>query len=118
MTDDDGYGRTWEYRVFSSLNTEPDCPDTGQRHLTVHVVSWITRPPPDYPLHDDVADIEHRPATPGGVGAEALMQDAERILRACDKPAMIKAEWQSFFDHSKRSHREWTAYMQACRAWG
>jgi hypothetical protein len=100
MSDGDGYGRSWSYRVFSSPYTEPDVPETGRRYLSVHLVSW-TRRPLDYPLHEDVFYIDARPASPCGVTLEAALLDAERVLRAFDQPALIKAEWQRFFDHSE-----------------
>lgn len=106
---DDGYGKVWEYRVFSEMWTEPDVPESGKRHLTVHSVCYNvplsflgTR---DYPLHDDVIYIEAEPASPEGVGLEATLQDAERIMKAFDRPVMIRAEWQKFFDHSEEQNR-------------
>jgi hypothetical protein len=35
---DDTYGRTWQYRVVSELNTEPDAPSTSRGLLHVRVV--------------------------------------------------------------------------------
>jgi hypothetical protein len=32
---DDGYGRHWSYRVFSTLYTEPDVPRHDLRHLSL-----------------------------------------------------------------------------------
>ena len=100
----DGYGRSWSYRVFSELWTEPDVPETGRRYLTVHRVDW-RHGAPDYPLPEDVIYIEHKPASPCGVTLEVALLDAERILHAFDKPALIKAEWRRFFDFSEKQHR-------------
>ena len=96
MVDDDGYGRAWSYRVFSVLNTEPDTPHTGHRFLTVHVVHWVERPPPDYPVPGDVFAIDAQPATPSGELLEDAILDVERIRDAFDKPALIMAEWSRF----------------------
>jgi hypothetical protein len=104
--DDDGYGRHWDYRVFSQMWTEPDVAETGKRCLTVHLVIWASRRQPcDYPLPDDIDDIKFEPASPEGIGLEATLLDYERIGKAFDKPTLIKAEWQEFFDHSEQEHR-------------
>ena len=110
--DDDGYGRDWDYRVFSSMWTEPDVPESGRRHLTVHHVDYqhdALLGSHSHPLPGDVIYIDARPASPNGVETEAALLDAERIMQAFDKPALIKAEWQKFFDHSEAEHRRWRA---------
>jgi hypothetical protein len=89
--DDDGYGRHWEYRVFSSMWMEPDVPESGRRHLTVHGVDYQVGALSDHPLPDDVIYIEAKPASPNGVEMEAALLDAERIMHAFNKPALIKA---------------------------
>jgi hypothetical protein len=98
VSDDDGYGRAWEYRVFSQLDTEPDAPNSGGRYLTIRIV-WPSfagghRCLPLYPTPDDVAVIDHKPHTPSGASSEELMLDIERMIKACDKPALILAEWK------------------------
>jgi hypothetical protein len=80
--DDDGYDRRWSYRAFSSIWTERDVPETGQRLLAVHRVDWHC--PRDWPLEGDVIFIEDRQATPCDVGLEAAILDAERIRQARD----------------------------------
>jgi hypothetical protein len=95
--DDDGYDRRWSYRAFSSIWTERDVPETGQRLLAVHRVDWHC--PRDWPLEGDVIFIEDRQATPCDVGLEAAIL---AMPSEFDKPAMIKAEWQGFFDHSAK----------------
>lgn len=115
--DDDGYGRYWDYRVFSSMWTEPDVWESGKRFLTVHRVDYVSHirgrallGTHDYPIApDDLIHIEAEPASPEGCGMEAALLDAERIMRAFDKPALIKAEWQGHFDHSEKQHRKWEA---------
>jgi hypothetical protein len=107
--DDDGYGRHWDYRVFSQQWTCPDDWNVGQRYLTVHHVDYNNRywmGTHDYPLEGDIIYIDHEPAAPKGIGMAEAMQDAERIMKAYDMPVMIMAEWQSFFDHSEKCERD------------
>lgn len=93
------------YRVFSMLNTEPGCHDTGRRYLTVHEVTWRYGPV-EWPIEDDVLYIEACPASPNGVGLEAALEDLERIAQAFEHPVMIRSEWQRYFDHSEKTNRE------------
>jgi hypothetical protein len=37
----DDFGRLWDYRVFSEMWTEPDCPESGRRFLSVHRVQCL-----------------------------------------------------------------------------
>jgi hypothetical protein len=59
----------------------------------------------DYPLEDDVSYIDPQPAGPYGVTHEATIRDAD-ILRAFDRPTLIRAEWQRFFDHSEKTNEQ------------
>lgn len=91
MANDDGYGRRWEYRVFSELN---ECPERSNDRI-LHIRSvWFRRRPVDYPLPDeDILAIDLEEAQPNGETMEELLLDLERMQRACDKPSLILAEW-------------------------
>lgn len=94
MSDDDGYGRAWEYRVFSQLDTEPDAVNSGGRYLTIRRVLAVRRPLPDHPVPDEIAGIDQKPYTPEGASIAELLLDLERMIKACDRPALILAEWK------------------------
>lgn len=95
----DDYGNDWTYRVFSTMNTEPDTVETGQRCLTIHRVCWHYAPC-DWPIHDDVVAISAKPVIPCGGTTEELMMDLARMQIAIDQPVLIRAEWQKFFDRA------------------
>jgi hypothetical protein len=106
--DDDGYGRYWDYRVFSTLETEPDSPYAGRRRLEIHVVQYTGRPKL-YPQRDDICAIHHEEQTPGGNTIEELQLDLHRMLEAADKPALILAEWIGYLDQPAAETSEDTA---------
>ncbi len=113
LDDDDGrYGRDWGYRVFSAPWTCPDDWNVGHRYLTVHRVDYVhgrgvqMQGTHDHPLPGDFFYIEAEPASPSGIGMEEYLLDLERIMQASDKPTLIKAEFQRYFDHSEKTNRE------------
>jgi hypothetical protein len=91
-SDDDRYGRLWDYRVVSMLDTNPDSP-RDQRYLALHEVHYATemfRRKGQEP--GDVAIIESQQATVNGATTEELISTLERMHRALDRPALILAE--------------------------
>jgi hypothetical protein len=96
MTEDDGYGKTWTYRVFSQLWDEPDVPESGRRYLSILKVWPRDRRGylPDYPTPDDIAVIDSEDVSLGGHSIEQILLQIERINQALNKPALILAEWR------------------------
>lgn len=102
MSEEDGeYGKAWDYRVLSWINTNPD-EMPGRRQLSIcrvyykhHPVEWPN------PEDDDVAGIDPC-AGLYGYTTEDLMLALSRMQAALDKPALIKAEWEPLI---LRSHR-------------
>lgn len=92
MSDDD-YGETWEYRVLSWINTNPD-EMPGRRILSICRVYYKTRPVlwPN-PADGDVVAIDPDEGLTGYT-TEELMLALDRLRLALDKPALIKAEWE------------------------
>jgi hypothetical protein len=97
MAEDDDYGRRWDYRVFSTLDTEPGSSNEGHRQLAIHAVIYTGRPV-NYPGRDDISYIDHEQPTPEGATVEELQLDLSRMLQATDKPALIMAEWLGYLD--------------------
>jgi hypothetical protein len=93
MTDDPerGYGRHYEYRVFSMRN---DCPDenTGRRVLFTRMV-WYNHGAVDYPTREEIFSIDGEEREPEGATIEELTLKLERRLLALNKPVLIFAEW-------------------------
>ena len=91
----DGYGRHWDYRVFSELDTEPDAPNSGRRRLHLRMV-WYVSMSEDYPTPADVFAIAHERAEPSGETIEALLIDLARMTAALDRPSLVLAEWRGY----------------------
>jgi len=89
---DDGYGRNWEYRVVSQLNSCPDDPIEQRRLLTLRRVFWMSRPRFS-PVPGEIEAIEAEDAAPEAHSIAELEVELERMRRALDKPALILAEW-------------------------
>lgn len=89
----DDYGKHWDYRVLSWINTNPD-EMPGRRVLSICRV-WYNWRPVEWPNPAD-GDIAAIDPDEGLVGytAEELMLALERMRSALDKPALIKAEWE------------------------
>lgn len=97
MQEGDAHGKRcpgWTYRLFSELYTEPDCPESGSRRLTIRRVYWSEYSVPR-PVPEDVFAIEHEEAVPQGHTTEELYVDLERMRLALDQPVLILAEWES-----------------------
>ena len=93
MFEDDKYGRFWDYRVLSWINTNPD-EMPGRRVLSFCRVYYNFRPVlwPN-PADGDVVAIDPDEGL-YGYRAEDLMLALSRMQDALDKPALIKAEWE------------------------
>ena len=52
MANDDGYGKSWSYRVLSQMWTEPDVPESGQRYLSPGLSEVISSRPASHAACD------------------------------------------------------------------
>jgi hypothetical protein len=94
--ENEGYGDSWEYRVFSQIWLEPDVAESGRRYLTIRKV-WparFHRRLPDYPVDHEISVIGENEETVTGFSIAEMELTVERMRQAFDKPALILAEWQ------------------------
>jgi hypothetical protein len=103
---DDDYGKSWDYRVFSEIDSEPDTPNSGRRRLHIRMVWYRGGRSISRPVPGDIFAIDHERSFPEGETAEALMLDLERMSAAVDRPVLYLAEWRQCLTRSGKAKQD------------